>query len=102
MVFENISGANFKCVWAHSRQAITVGGVADRAGGSPALPLVEKRRRLLAVIRENFDQIHAEMREFKPTEWIALKGHPEEVDQLHRASEVGKEKRGGIAQGNRR
>ncbi len=38
----------------------------------------EKRRRLLAVIRENFDQIHAEMKEFKPTEWVALEGHPEE------------------------
>src|SRR5437762_9784435 len=38
----------------------------------------EKRRRLLAVIRENFDQIHAEMKEFKPSEWVALEGHPEE------------------------
>jgi internalin A len=38
----------------------------------------EKRRRLLAVIRENFDQIHSEMREFKPTEWVALEGHPDE------------------------
>ncbi len=38
----------------------------------------QKRRRLLAVIRENFDQIHAEMKEFKPTEWVALEGHPEE------------------------
>jgi internalin A len=37
-----------------------------------------QRRRLLAVIRENFDQIHAEMKEFKPTEWVALEGHPEE------------------------
>jgi len=36
----------------------------------------EKRRRLLAVIRGNFDQIHAEMKEFKPTEWLALEGHP--------------------------
>jgi internalin A len=38
----------------------------------------EKRRRLLGVIRENFDRIHAEMKEFKPTEWVALDGHPEE------------------------
>ncbi|MBI2924693.1 MAG: TIR domain-containing protein [Verrucomicrobia bacterium] len=38
----------------------------------------EKRRRLLAVIRENFDRIHAEMKEFKPTEWVALEGHPAE------------------------
>jgi len=37
----------------------------------------EKRRRLLAVIRENFDQIHAEMKEFKPTGWVALEGKPE-------------------------
>lgn len=38
----------------------------------------EKRRRLLAVIRENFDRIHDEMREFKPTEWVAVEGHAEE------------------------
>jgi len=38
----------------------------------------EKRRRLLAVIRENFDQIHSEMKEFKPTEWVALERYPEE------------------------
>jgi len=38
----------------------------------------DKRRRLLAVIRENFDQIHAEMKEFKPTEWVAVEGHSEE------------------------
>jgi internalin A len=38
----------------------------------------DKRRRLLAVIRENFDQIHSEMQEFKPTEWIALEDHPDE------------------------
>ena len=37
----------------------------------------EKRRRLLGVIRENFDQIHADVEEFKPTEWVALEGHPE-------------------------
>lgn len=37
----------------------------------------KKRRRLLAVIRENFDHIHAEMREFKPEEWVALQTHPE-------------------------
>jgi len=38
----------------------------------------EKRRRLVAVIRENFDQIHAEMKEFKPSEWVALQGHSDE------------------------
>jgi internalin A len=38
----------------------------------------EKRRRLLAVIRENFDHIHSEMHDFKPTEWVALEGHPQE------------------------
>jgi len=38
----------------------------------------KKRRRLLAVIRENFDHIHSEMHDFKPTEWVALEGHPEE------------------------
>jgi internalin A len=37
-----------------------------------------KRRRLLAVIRENFDQIHTEMKEFKPIEWVAVEGHPDE------------------------
>jgi internalin A len=42
------------------------------------LGAAEKRRRLLAVIRENFDQIHAEMKEFRPTEWVALEGHPDE------------------------
>jgi internalin A len=36
----------------------------------------EKRRRLLAVIRENFDQIHGEMKEFKPAEWVALNEDP--------------------------
>lgn len=36
----------------------------------------EKRRRLLAVIRENFDQIHSDMKEFRPTEWIALEQDP--------------------------
>lgn len=39
---------------------------------------LKNRRRLLAVIRENFDQIHAEMREFKPTEWVAMEGHVNE------------------------
>ncbi|MBI4662224.1 MAG: TIR domain-containing protein [Verrucomicrobia bacterium] len=58
--------------------AIPVGGSPTGAGGSPAPPFVQKRRRLLAVIRENFDQIHAEMKEFKPTECVALEGHPEE------------------------
>jgi internalin A len=38
---------------------------------------VEKRRRLLAVIRENFDHIHGDMREFKPEQWVALQKHPE-------------------------
>jgi internalin A len=38
----------------------------------------EKRPRLLAVIRENFDEIHNEIKEFKPTEWVAVEGHPEE------------------------
>ncbi|MBE0540888.1 MAG: TIR domain-containing protein [Verrucomicrobia bacterium] len=42
---------------------------------SPALPM-QKQRRLLAVIRENFDKIHAEMKEFKPSEWVALEGKP--------------------------
>lgn len=37
-----------------------------------------KRRRLLAVIRENFDQIHTEMKEFKPNESVAVEGHPDE------------------------
>jgi internalin A len=32
---------------------------------------------LLAVIRENFDKIHAEMKEFKPTEWVALEEDPQ-------------------------
>jgi internalin A len=36
----------------------------------------DKRLRLLAVIRENFDKIHAEMKEFKPTEWVALEEDP--------------------------
>lgn len=35
-----------------------------------------KRLRLLAVIRENFDKIHAEMKEFKPIEWVALEEDP--------------------------
>jgi internalin A len=39
---------------------------------------LEKRTRLLAVIRQNFDEIHKEMREFKPTEWVALEEHPEQ------------------------
>jgi internalin A len=39
---------------------------------------VEPKRRLLAVIRENFDQIHTDMREFKPTEWVAVERHPDE------------------------
>ena len=38
----------------------------------------ENRRRLLAVIRENFDHIHSEMKEFRPTEWIALEDNPDE------------------------
>ncbi|UCD48554.1 MAG: TIR domain-containing protein [Phycisphaerales bacterium] len=46
--------------------------VLVRVHGSP-----ERRRRLLAVIRENFDHIHSEMREFKPQEWVALQKHPE-------------------------
>jgi internalin A len=33
---------------------------------------MDARRRLVAVIRENFDQIHLEMKEFKPTQWVAL------------------------------
>jgi internalin A len=37
----------------------------------------DKRLRLLAVIRENFDKIHAEMKEFKPTEWVALEEDPQ-------------------------
>lgn len=37
----------------------------------------EARRRLVAVIRENFDHIHAEMKEFKPTEWVALVEEPD-------------------------
>ena len=40
------------------------------------LGVPEKRRRLLAVIRENFDQIHVEMKEFEPLEWVALEGQP--------------------------
>src|SRR5262249_49608608 len=28
-------------------------------------------------IRENFDQIHSEMDEFKPSEWVALDEHPD-------------------------
>jgi hypothetical protein len=43
----------------------------------------KRRRRLLAVIRKNCDQIHAEMKEFKPTEWEALEGHPEEWMSEH-------------------
>ncbi len=39
---------------------------------------VDKRRRLLAVIRENFDRIHIELREFKPVEFVALESHPAE------------------------
>lgn len=35
------------------------------------------RRRLVAVIRENFDQIHGEMKEFRPTEWVALDEDPD-------------------------
>ena len=39
----------------------------------------ERRRRLLAVIRANFEHIHYEMKgEFKPTEWIALEDHPQD------------------------
>ena len=38
----------------------------------------DQRRRLLAVIRENFDHIHSEMKEFRPTEWIALEDNPNE------------------------
>jgi internalin A len=38
----------------------------------------ESRRRLLAVIRANFDDIHGEMKEFKPAEYIALPDHPGE------------------------
>src|ERR1035441_2398447 len=38
----------------------------------------EKRRRLLAVIRENFDVIHSELKGFRPTEWIALEENPGE------------------------
>jgi internalin A len=37
-----------------------------------------KRHRMIAVIRENFDQIHSEMKEFKPMELVALEGHPDE------------------------
>jgi len=37
-----------------------------------------RRRRLLAVIRSNFDHIHFEMKEFKPEEWIAPETHPRE------------------------
>jgi internalin A len=36
----------------------------------------ECRRRLLAVIRSNFDHIHFEVKEFKPEEWIAPEEHP--------------------------
>lgn len=32
----------------------------------------KKQRRLLSVIRENFDEIHSEMKEFKPSEELAL------------------------------
>jgi internalin A len=42
----------------------------------------QKRTRLLAVIRENFDQIHEEMKEFDPTAWVALEAHPETWSEL--------------------
>ena len=38
---------------------------------------MEAKRRLLAVIRENFDQIHREMKEFRPIEWVALDEDPD-------------------------
>lgn len=47
--------------------------VTIRVFGDP-----ESRRRLLGVIRENFDQIHSEMKEFRPTGWIALEQNPNE------------------------
>lgn len=51
----------------------------------------EKRRRLLAVIRENCDQIHSEMNDFRPTEWVALERHPEEWMSYRELEVLGQE-----------
>jgi len=59
-------------------RAIVKADKQDRQVVIRVLGKPEKRRRLMAVIRENFDQIHSEMKEFRPTEWLGLEGHPEE------------------------
>jgi internalin A len=70
------SFTNRRSVAIAAASTIPIGGSPTGAGESPALP-IQKRRRLLAVIRENFDQIHAEMKEFKPVEWVAVEGRPD-------------------------
>jgi internalin A len=50
------------------------------------------RRRLLAVIRENFDHIHSEMNEFRPTELIALEDNPDQWVNQHEIETFHKKK----------
>jgi len=58
--------------------ALVEADAADRQVLIRVTGTTECRRRLLSVIRANFEHIHNEMKEFKPTEWISPEDHPGE------------------------